>query len=162
MVDWLSSFRSLKLFKLVLTKMTIDPLHSEAQHWCQRTFFSIGLFLLKFWRIFSGKVRNMVKPLFEHFQFYQKWAIFERFEKKVSKIGWNHIYKVYVTQMHHDTRFLTTFLLKNAPILVKICNFLFFKNPHFWLFSGILDVKLKFQDRSFDIYDHNKCPSSEK
>ena len=63
-------------------KWQFNPLDRPGPRRCQRTFFSIGLFLLKFWRIFSGKVRNMVKPLFEHFQFYQKWAIFERFEKK--------------------------------------------------------------------------------
>ena len=51
---------------------------------------------------------------------------------------------------------------ENAPILVKNCNFLFVKNPHFWLFSRVLEVKLKFQGKFYDIIDHNKCPSSEK
>ena len=31
----------------------------------------------------------------------------------------------------------------------------------FWGF-GVLEVKLKFQDKFYDIIDHNKCPSSEK
>ena len=51
---------------------------------------------------------------------------------------------------------------ENSPILIKNCIFLFFKNPHFWLFFGVLKVKLKFQDQFYDIFDHNKCPSSEK
>ena len=50
---------------------------------------------------------------------------------------------------------------KNAMILAKNYNFPFFKNSHFWLFLGILEVKLKFQDKFYDIIDHNKCPSSE-
>ena len=51
---------------------------------------------------------------------------------------------------------------KNDTILVKNSNFPFFKNPHFWLFSEVLEVKLKFQDKFYNIFDYNKCPSSEK
>ena len=47
-------------------------------------------------------------------------------------------------------------------ILAKNYIFPFFKNSHFWLFSGVLEVKLKFQDKFYDIIDQNKCPSSEK
>ena len=36
---------------------------------------------------------------------------------------------------------------ENAPILFKNYNFLFFKNQPFWLFSGVLEVKLKFQNK---------------
>ena len=54
----------------------------------------------------------MVKTPSEHFQFSQKWAIFERFQKKLSKNDWNHTHEVYVTQIHHNSWFLTTFLLK--------------------------------------------------
>ena len=50
---------------------------------------------------------------------------------------------------------------ENAPILVEKCIFLFFINPYFWLFFGVLEVKLKFQDKFYDIFDHNKCPPSE-
>ena len=50
---------------------------------------------------------------------------------------------------------------ENAPILVKNWIFLFFINPHFWLFFGVLEVKLKFQDKFYDILYHKKCPSSE-
>ena len=32
--------------------------------------------------------------------------------------------------------------------------------PHIWLFSGVLEVKLKFQDKFYYIFDHTKCPSS--
>ena len=53
-------------------------------------------------------------------------------------------------------------LAENALILVKNCIFLFFINPYFWLFFGVLEVKLKFQDKFYDIFDHNKYPSSEK
>ena len=51
--------------------------------WCQRTFFSYGILLLKSWRIFWGKLRNMVKHPSEHFQFIPKLAIFRDKKKKV-------------------------------------------------------------------------------
>ena len=51
---------------------------------------------------------------------------------------------------------------ENAAILVKIRNFPFLKNPQFWLFSKVLEVKLKFQDKFYNVIDYNKCPSSEK
>ena len=52
-------------------------------------------------------------------------------KKKVSKWTWNHIHKVYVTQIHHDTWFYTTFGPKNAIIEAKTDIFHFFKNQHF-------------------------------
>ena len=40
--------------------------------------------------------------------------------------------------------------------------FHFSQNPRFWQFSGVLEVKFKFQYKFYDIFDHdNKCPSSE-
>ena len=51
---------------------------------------------------------------------------------------------------------------ENAPSFVKTVIFIIFKNPHFWLFSGVLEVKLKFVDKFYNIIDYNKCPSSEK
>ena len=36
---------------------------------------------------------------------------------------------------------------ENAPILVKNFDFLFCKNQPFWLFSGVLEVILKFQNK---------------
>ena len=47
-----------------------------------KDFFSYVIFLLKFQRMFWGKVGHMVKPPSECFQFSQKWAIFENVEKK--------------------------------------------------------------------------------
>ena len=78
----------------------------------------------------------MVKPPSEHFQFSLKWAIFERFEKKVSKSDWNHIHKVCVTQIHDNTQYMVydRSFAKNAPILGKNLS-------AFWLFSGVLEVK---------------------
>ena len=104
----------------------------------------------------------MVKPPNEHFQFSQKWTIFGRYEKKVVKSYWNPIHRVSVTQIHHDTMFLTQFFVKMPQFLLKTVIFIIFKNPHFWLFSGVLEVKLKFRDKFYNIIDYNKCPSSEK
>ena len=51
---------------------------------------------------------------------------------------------------------------ESAPIFVKNSSFHFFKNPHLCLFSRVLEVKLKFQDNSYNRINNNKCPSSEK
>ena len=51
---------------------------------------------------------------------------------------------------------------ENAPIFVKNSDFFIFKNPHFRLFSGVLEVKLKFQDKFYNIIDYNIFPPSEK
>ena len=69
---------------------------------------------------------------------------------------------MYVTQIHHDTLFFDPIFAKNIQILAENIHFSFVKIPHFWLFSGVLEVKLKFQDKFYVIFDHNKCPSSEK
>ena len=67
---------------IFLTKLAILPPGQHGTALASRNIFSIGIFLLKFQRIFWGKVGHMVKTPSEHFQFSQKWAIFERFEKK--------------------------------------------------------------------------------
>ena len=47
--------------------------------------------------------------------------------------------------------------------LLKTVIFIIFENPHFWLFSVVLEGKLKFQDKFYNnMIDYNKCPSSEK
>ena len=88
--------------------------------------------------------------------------MFGRIKKKVFKCDRNHIHKVYVTQIHHDTLFFDPIFAKNIQILAENIHFSFVKIPHFWLFSGVLEVKLKLQDKFYAIFDHNKCPSSEK
>ena len=42
---------------------------------------------------------------------------------------------------------------ENAQTYVKKGIFICFKNPHFCLFSLVLDVKLIFQDKFYDIID---------
>ena len=69
---------------------------------------------------------------------------------------------MYVTQIHHDTLFFDPIFAKNIQILAENIHFSFVKIRHFWLFSGVLEVKLKFQDKFYDMIDHNKCPTSEK
>ena len=72
----------------------------------------------------------MVKTPFEHFQFRQKWDIFERFEKK--------IVQKWLEPIHHNMVF-DHINAKNA-MLFKNSNFLLFKNQPFLMFSGVLDV----------------------
>ena len=68
-----------------LTKNAIYTLVQPHPTLMSRNFFSIGIVLLKFWRICWRKVAEMVKPPSEHFQFSQKWTIFGRFEKSFQK-----------------------------------------------------------------------------
>ena len=103
-----------------------------------------------------------MKPPSKHCEFSQKWAIFGRLEKK-SFQKWlepNTFSVCYPNTLLYIV-FDHTFA-ENAAILVKIRNFPFKKNTQFWLFSEVLEVKLKFQDKFYDIIDHNKWPSSEK
>ena len=103
-----------------------------------------------------------MKPPSKHFEFSQKWAIFGRLEKK-SFQKWLEPNTFSVC--YPNTLLYIVFdhtLAENAAILVKIRNFPFLKNPQFWLFSEVLEVKLKFQDKFYNVIDYNKCPSSEK
>ena len=119
-------------------KMHFFDKNCNLTHWTawdradvKELFFQLVFFYLNSEGFFPARSGTWLNPSLNIFNFTKNGPFLKDLRKKVSKIGWNHIYKVYVTQMHHDTRFLTTFLLKNTPILVKICNFLFFKNPHF-------------------------------
>ena len=94
-----------------------------------------------------------VQAILTLFNLARKVPFLEDLKKKVSKSDWNHIHKVYVTQIHHNTWFLTPFLLKNAQTYVKKGIFICFKNPHFCLFSWVLEVKLIFKDKFYDIID---------
>ena len=51
---------------------------------------------------------------------------------------------------------------ENAQTYVKKGIFICFKNTYFCLFSWVLEVKLIFQDKFYDIIEYIKCCSSEK
>ena len=94
-----------------------------------------------------------MKPPSKHFEFSQKWAIFGRLEKK-SFQKWlepNTFSVCYPNTLLYIV-FDHTFA-ENAAILVKIRNFPFLKNPQFWLFSEVLEVKLKFQDKFYIVIE---------
>ena len=101
----------------------------------------------------GGRWRRWWNPPLIIFNLARNGPFLEDLKKKVSKSDWNHIHKVYVTQIHHNTWFLTPFLLKNAQTYVKKGIFICFKNPHFCLFSWVLEVKLIFKDKFYDIID---------
>ena len=105
---------------------------------------------------------KIVYAIFPIYNLAQKVPFLEDLKKNVSKSDWNSKHIVYVTQIHYYTWFYITFGPKNAIILSKNHNFAFFKNSHFWLFQGVLEVQLKFQGKFYGIIDYNKCPSSEK
>ena len=125
-------------------------------------FFPLIFFYLNSEGFVGGRWRRWWNSPLNIFNLAKKWTIFGRFEKNVVKKYWNPIHRVCVTQIHHDTWFLTQFFMKMPQFLVKTVIFIIFKNPHFLLFSGVLEVKLKFQDKFYNIIDYNKYPSSEK
>ena len=143
-------------------KWQFGPLARAGPGWCQGTFFSLIFFYLNSEGFVGGRWRRWWNSPLNIFNLAKKWTIFGRFKKNVVKKYWNPIHRVCVTQIHHDTWFLTQFFMKMPQFLVKTVIFIIFKNPHFLLFSGVLEVKLKFQDKFYVIFDHNKCPSSEK
>ena len=125
-------------------------------------FFPMVIFSLNPEGLFGARWRTWWNPPPNIFNLAKNRPFLEEFKKKVFKCDRNHIHKVYVTQIHHDTLFFDPIFAKNIQILAENIHFSFVKIPHFWLFSGVLEVKLKFQDKFYVIFDHNKCPSSEK
>ena len=127
-----------------------------------RNFFPLVFFHLNSEGFFIASYSTWWNPPLNIFNLAKNGPFLEDLKKKVSKSHWNHIHKVCVTQIHYVTRFFTPFLLKMSQFLLKTVIFVSFKNPHFCLFPGVLHVKLKFQDKFYNIIDHNKWPSSEK
>ena len=83
----------------------------------------------------------------------------EDLKKKVAKSYWNHIHEVYVTQIHHDTWFLTQFLMKMPHLLLKQWFLLFSKiNISLGFWRSYWNSMTSF----FYINDYNKCPFSGK
>ena len=74
-------------------------------------------------------------------------------EKKFPKVtGTKYIQCMLPKYIIIHSFFYHTFA-ENAAILVKIRNFPFLKNPQFWLFSEVLEVKLKFQDKFYNVIE---------
>ena len=96
------------------------------------------------------------------FNLAQNWPFLEDLKNKVVKSYRNHIHKVYVTQIHHDTWFWTQILMKIPQFLLKQWFLLFSKIHIFGCFSGVLEVKLKIKDKFYNIIDCKKFPSGEK
>ena len=108
------------------------------------------------------KVEEKCRGHFDSSQFSPKWAIFSWFEK-FSFQKWLEPCGLSVCNPNTSWYMVSDHIFpENAPILVKNSNFPFFKNLHFRPFSGVLYVKLKFQDKLYDTINYNKCPSSEK
>ena len=126
-------------------------MHRTAQHQCQGTFFREVILHQFLKRKNRALLSKNVQAILTLLNLAQKVPFLEDLKKKVSKSDWNQRHIVYVTQIHYYTWFQITFGPKNAIILAKNYNFPFFKNSHFWLFYGVLEVKLKFQDKFYDI-----------
>ena len=126
-----------------LRKMAFSP---RAQHRCQGTFFLGGNFTPIFEAKKVGTAGQKCPGHFDSSQFSPKSAIFGGFEKK-SFWKWLEP-KTYCVCYPNTLLYMVLDHLKprNAMILAKNYNFSFFKNSYFWLFEGVLEVKLKFQD----------------
>ena len=75
-------------------------------------------------------------PLLNIFNLAKNGSFLSDLRKKMHKSYWNHIHRVYVTQMHYDTWFLTTFLLKIPQFWLKTVIFKFSKIHIFGCFLG--------------------------
>ena len=135
-------------------KMHFFDKNGNLTHWTARDsasvkeyFFPLVFFYLNSKGFFGARWGTWWKPPLNIFNLAKNGPFLKDLRKKVSKSDWNHIHKLHVTQIHHNTWFLTTFLLKMPQFFQKNCNFPFFKNQLFWLFSWVLEVKLKFQNK---------------
>ena len=143
-------------------KCNIYPCPTSSNFDVKKLFFLLVFFYLNSEGFFIASYSTWWNPPLNIFNLAKNGPFLDDLKKKVSKWTWNHIHKVYVTQIHHDTLFFDPIFAKNIQILAENIHFSFVKIPHFWLFSGVLEVKLKLQDKFYAIFDHNKCPSSEK
>ena len=80
----------------------------------------------------GGRWRRWWNPPLIIFNLARSGPFLEDLKKKVSKSDWNHIHKVYVTQIHHNTWFLTPFLLKMPKLMLKK-GFLFVSKIHIFV-----------------------------
>ena len=140
----------------------LAPWPTRARADVKELFFPLIFFYLNSEGFVGGRWRRWWNPPMNIFNSAKKGSFLEDMKKKVAKSYWNPIHRVSVTQIHHDTMFLIQFFVKMPQFLLKTVIYIIFKNPHFWLFSGVPEVKLKFRDKFYNIIDYNKCPSSEK
>ena len=138
------------------------PWPARARADVKELFFPLIFFYLNSEGFVGGRWRRWWNPPLNIFNFAKNWPFFKICKKKVVKSYWNPIHRVCLTQIHHYTYFFYLFFMKMPQFLLKTVIFITFKNPHFWLFSGVPEVKLKFRDKFYNIIDYNKCPSSEK
>ena len=103
-------------------------------------FFPTVIFSLNPEEHFGARWRTWWNPPRNIFNEAKNRPFLEELKKKVFKCYWNHIHKVYVTHLHHDTLFFDHIFAKNIPVLAENRDFSFVKIPHFCLFSGVLEV----------------------
>ena len=128
-------------------KWQFDPLHRAAPRQWQRTLFLECNFTPIFDAKKLGSVGQKCPVHFSSLQFSPKSAIFGGFGKKGFQ-KWlepKTCCACYPNTLSYMV--LDHLWVKNAIILAKNYNFPFVKNSHFYLFYGVLEVKLKFQDK---------------
>ena len=99
-------------------------------------FVPLVFFYLNSKGFFGARWGTWWKPPLNIFNLAKNGPFLKDLRKKVSKSDWNHIDKVYVTQIHHNTWFLTTFLLKMPQFYKITVIFHFSKNNFFGCFLG--------------------------
>ena len=116
-------------------------------------FFPMVFFYLNSEGFVGGWWRRWWTPPLNIFNLAKNWPFLEDLKNKVVKSYWNHIQKVYVTQVYHDTWFWTQILMKIPQLLLKQWFLLFSKIHIFGCFSGVLEVKSKIKDKFHNIID---------
>ena len=117
-------------------KWLFNPLLSSAQQSCFRTFCSGANFLHSMKKLRWGTLGLKCQTNLNIFNLAKNGSFLSDLRKKMHKSYWNHIHRVYVTQMHYDTWFLTTFLLKIPQFWLKTVIFKFSKIHIFGCFLG--------------------------
>ena len=122
-------------------KLKYIPLFHLLPLWCQGTFFPLIFFFLNSEGFVGGRWRRWWNPPMNIFNSAKNGPFLEDKKKKVAKSYWNPIHRLSITQIHHDTMFLTQYFVKMPQFLFKKVISIIFKNLHFWLFSGVPEVK---------------------
>ena len=95
------------------------PWPARARADVKELFFPLIFFYLNSEGFVGGRWRRWWNPPMNIFNSAKKGSFLEDMKKKVAKSYWNPIHRVSVTQIHHDTMFLTQFFVKMPQFLLK-------------------------------------------
>ena len=117
-------------------KCNIYPCPTSSNFDVKKLFFPLVFFYLNSEGFFIASYSTWWNPPLNIFNLAKNGPFLKDLRKKVSKSDLNHIHNLHVTQIHHNTWFLTTFLLKMPQFFLKTIIFCFLKINLFGSFPG--------------------------